>query len=291
MRLLALSDFHYDPIKWITEQKFLYLEEFAKKEKVDSVILCGDNSQMWYGQEYHHRFFSRIMKIFPCPVGFVCGNHDLWARGFNFSSRELLEDKFPEIAKSHDMKYLEHEDIEIGDWKIIGTYGHYDCSLTQLDKIVTQDAIQKGRLEYSDKVNEYEIVYNDVEQMKWKGEKDKEICRKLIARLEERLSSIDEKKRIITISHTLPSKRSTGKDYSIKQNFIRAFSGSTKLGDILKKFPVNYHFCGHSHAPFQGKIGNAMVVNVGSDYHTLRFVLLDTDSGKITRFQQEKYYH
>ena len=114
---------------------------------------------------------------------------------------------------------------------------------------------------------------------KWMMEvsSDKDFYSELLNKFERRLKEIEikENQKIITVSHTIPSRKFSGHHKEELQNFLTAYSGSTLLGDILKRNPVDYHFCGHTHKPAKGKIGKSLVRNIGADFYDFRYWTLE----------------
>ncbi len=101
---------------------------------LDSLILCGDNAELFQGLHFHNRLFAFLRKTAGIPMAFVLGNHDLFGhimrRGVSYNELASKLDQFSDLAKSYDLIHLEREDLMIGSFTIIGTYGHYDGSLS-----------------------------------------------------------------------------------------------------------------------------------------------------------------
>jgi len=278
MNILILSDLHYIKDHKPSTSKRNALKRLAKKSEFDLVLLCGDNAELVKDYINHIELFEFLRDTFDCQIGFILGNHDLWGKEFGISSYDLLYDVFPEISYKLGLTYLETTNIIKDDWNIVGTYGHYDYSLANKGKIVTQKAIENMFIVIDDK----RLGWNDKRCMYWGGKKDKEVCNELVSNLEERINDQDGK--LILITHGVPTYKLIGYPRSLKNDFLAAYSGSKRFAELCEKYPFEYYFFGHTHAHIEGKIGKAKAINIGSDYDNLSYYVLETNSDKYFGF-------
>jgi Icc-related predicted phosphoesterase len=267
MKLLAISDLHYSLDDKISENKLDALRKI--NNSLDLVVLCGDNAGVLRNFNNHHKLFSFLKEKFSCPIAFVCGNHDLWTKKIGIDYKKALYEVYPKIAGEHGLHYLEQENLKIGNFTIAGTYGHYDYSLARYSRAVTKENIES----YSIFAFESIKTWRDGEKILKINDSDKTICDKLLDNFDLRLEKIDNKK-LITVSHTIPSKRFSGHKDSFIQDWYLAYSGSRRLEKIIKKYSPRLHLCGHTHAIYGGKLGNTQVINIGSDYNILRYCIV-----------------
>jgi len=271
MRAIILADTHFDYKRdpSLTARKERAIRSLDSD--VECVLLCGDNAELRLDLSNHKKLFEVLKKRFCCPIGFVAGNHELWG-GMRVSSEELLWEVFPSLAEDFEMTYLEKSNLSVGGMTFAGTYGHYDYSLSSGSSL-KQDFITGYAI-----INETIYPWRDRELMNWQRKSDEEVTNVLISALEERISGKTE---LITISHTVPNTKATGRAESKEQDFFRPFSGTQKLEGLIQHYNPLYHFCGHTHAPIQLQIGRTIVFNIGADYSKFRYALLDTDEQSV----------
>ncbi len=282
MKALIFSDLHFDSVLkdnykwWELESRTANKEHIKSLEwGVDCVLLCGDNAELSKNFKNHKELFKLLRNTFECPIGFIIGNHELWKK--QVSAETLLYKNFERLAKQEGLVYLENKNLRVKDWTIIGTYGHYDYSLgtAHPDLNITEENFKTGMAIIGNK----KITWMDKPFINLKGQTDKEFCDKLISRFEKKIQAA--KGKLITISHTIPNKKVVGHKDSLKSDFLGAFAGTTKLEKILEKYDIAYHFCGHTHARATNIINKTKVVNIGSDYQELKYILLDTNKNSI----------
>ena len=280
MKATIFTDLHFDHIMGYTRtgKKEDIIKRIAEKE-TDCVLLCGDNAEFDYDFFSHERTFEFFKEIFNCPIALVAGNHCLWGKG-HYSSRDLLYNQYQQLATEFGLIYLENENLQIGDFTIVGTYGHYDYSLGKVGNGITKENFLTGRAIIGDKVH----GWVDKSYMDWQGKTDEEITRELMENFINRISN--KKGQLITLSHTLPNMDVVGHPLSKLQNFLGAYSGTLLLEEIIRENEPLYHFCGHTHAEATSKIGKTKVINIGSSFKNLKYALLDTAKNTVEIFQE-----
>jgi len=204
------------------------------------------------------------------------GNHELWGKNANVSSRELLNDIFPTLGNEYGFTYLEHTNLIVKDTTFVGTYGHFDYSFLKQESSVTITDLLRGSLN----INGRQIFWKDRFFMDWEGRTDQSVCAELVGGFEQRLKAV---RNTISISHTIPSLGLHGWPESPEQLFYQPYSGSRLIGDAIERSGESHHFCGHTHAKAKAQMGKTQVINVGSDYNVLRYVIIS--SGEIQERQ------
>jgi Icc-related predicted phosphoesterase len=273
MKILVLADLHYNDYNYTSYGKKHELESIT--DKIDGVLLCGDNAEVDHDFENHHKLFKFLRKKFSCPIGFVAGNHDIWTREIGVESEKVLYEIFPKMAKTYDISYLETQIMKMGELRFTGTYGHYDYSFFLPNAEVKMADVKKSKVILPG----MRLTYNDKSKMQLE-KSDQKLSSQLIESFEKRLKNQDLKK-MITISHTIPDLALVGRAVNDSRSvFLSAYSGSVKLKKVLERYPPAYHFCGHTHLPAEMKIGQTHAINVGSDYKLLRYGILNTKSGQ-----------
>jgi predicted phosphodiesterase len=281
MKILMLSDLHHHPNNPLSNKKLKVIK--GLKDKFEAVLLLGDNAEATKNFGYHHHLFKSLRERFECSIGFVVGNHDFWAKKYDLTAEQVLYEVMPKLAKEYDLTYLENENLKLSDLEIAGTYGHYDYSLSKNNEAVTLQNIEN----YSINLFNHPITWRDGEKIELGNITNDQLCSKLLINFQSRI--INTKRPLITASHTIPSRQVSGHPDSLMQEFCLAYSGSTKLEEIIAKSKAKMHFCGHTHAISQMQINKTRIVNVSSDYEVLRYIILDENSGKLsyTRFETD----
>ncbi len=258
----------------ISERKINEINEI--EEGIDAIVLGGDNAEISWNLNEHKVLINKLRKRFGAtPIAFVLGNHELWGQWLHWPVKRLLEETFPAFAQRESLVYLERQNLGLNGVTIVGTYGHYDYSLGRTDKGVTLDHITRGEKRFG----RYVIQWGDKQQIDTQGRTDTDICEKLVKAFSDRMqTAIGE---VISISHTVPSKELIGHPDSPEQDFLGAYSGSTRIGEVIKKYRGFLHLCGHTHAKAEGKIGKTRVINVGADYDLLRYAIIDTKTKQV----------
>ncbi|MFC1697712.1 metallophosphoesterase [Nanoarchaeota archaeon] len=267
MKLLILSDLHYNIDNDNSLIKEQLLKDLSEEHKFDAVILCGDNAVPNKDFSNHLELFKNLKSYFDTNIAFVCGNHDLWTKQLGISSEKVLYEIFNDISKDLGLIHLEKDNLEIKDKIIAGTYGHYDYSLARMSDIVTRKAINRHLLIYQNS----HYPWMDNRFLDFNGKTNSEFCTELINKLDQRL---DENKDIILISHTVPHYSVMGRGNDIDQDFYAAYSGTDMFLKLYQKYNIEYHFFGHTHAPSIKKFNNTLAVNVGADLKDLSYIIL-----------------
>ncbi len=278
MKILTIFDLHYIQGDSPSERK---LDEIDKiEDEIGAVLLGGDNAEIAPRLRNHLQLIERLRrKYHKIPIGFICGNHDLWTRASGISAQEMLYEIFPEIAKQTGLIYLENENMQFPGLTIAGTYGHYDFSLRKPRGKVTLDDLRKGTFVIDLGNKRARLGWVDKEKIHLDGQTDEGLCKKLIEDFNKRLEEVQGK--LITLSHTVPSRELVGYPDSPEQEFYGAYSGSILIGKVIEKSNSWLHLCGHTHAKAEATIGRTRVINVGADYDLVRYAIIDSEAKSV----------
>jgi Icc-related predicted phosphoesterase len=270
MRALLFSDLHIG-LRGVEK-----LEMITKINATpDAVILCGDNAEVTKDLFYHQVLFQLVQKKFQCPVGFICGNHDLYGKRINESVEEMLFEHYPRLAKHTGVIYLEQENLRVQDCTFSGTYAHYDYSFSS---VFDRNDLRTGRTI----IGKREHIWVDKEEMLLQ-ETDEGLCHRLLDAWESRLSG----ENLITISHTVPSLKLNAWRKSPANEFLICYSGAAGIEKIIRKYQPAFHFCGHTHKYARARMGKTDVRNISGHYDILTYIELDTQNKTVKRYSQK----
>lgn len=108
------------------------------------------------------------------------------------------------------------------------------------------------------------------------GRSDVEFLHERLEQLRQSLRAADSAKRIIAAVHHLPFREMLPPHHNSTWDFVRAYLGSPKIGEVLASDPrVTDVLCGHAHLPSDQMIGRIRAINIGSGYRHKHFVTLD----------------
>jgi predicted phosphodiesterase len=179
-------------------------------------------------------------------VLFVPGNHDVWCRaGDSWAEwRRLLA--FP--------GNLERGNRELGEgWVAVGTGGWYDYSLAVPGPWTERDVAQK---------HWGTVVWRDGEFARW-GAPDPEVALAFGRLLEQRLAEARRTAgaRLVAVTHVVPFADALGTvPEEPARAFCRAFLGSARYGEALRRAGCAWAVFGHSHVRRRGSAGGVRYV-------------------------------
>ena len=105
---------------------------------------------------------------------------------------------------------------------------------------------------------------------------DEAFLQEILDRLQRQLVGLSDKRKVVACIHHLPFRELLPPPHSSQWDFVKAFLGSERLGQILLAFPnVQDVFCGHSHLPISALIGDLRAVNIGSGYRWKTYKVLE----------------
>lgn len=228
MKTIILSDIHIDNAKRniepVTRDNVKQiLDDVLLKQNADLLLIAGDISgDIVESINIVKHLNSKIIKTYWIP-----GNHEWWCRKPLEWYKKL----------SNIDTCLINKTVTEGDWDIIGNTCWYDYSFSDKDNILVEK--MKHSL-WGDRFCNWKIS-------------DEEVNNIMLNDLEKCLKKSNNKK--IVLSHMVPFKhflRFKDADISITNGYM----GSIKLGEMLKKYKVNYSIFGHTHLKMQEEYEN-----------------------------------
>jgi 3',5'-cyclic AMP phosphodiesterase CpdA len=178
---------------------------------------------------------------------FVPGNHDLWCKEGEATSRDRYERLVPERARNAGFHALGSEaPPRLCGHRFVGVTGWYDYSLRnrELDQQFSLEQYAKGRcgpLQWSDKL-----------RVIWPGDHgglldDVGICDGQVAALEAQVAAIGDEP-AIAVTHHLPFVELVTSKGVLPWDFLNGFMGADRLGAALRRAPgLRLSISGHTH--------------------------------------------
>ena len=281
MKILVTSDLHYN-IKRSVKPALEVVEKIIAQQG-DVLVLLGDNAGA--NLEHHAECFA-LFDSFAGAKFFVPGNHCLWCAPEQ-TGVERYEKLLPAVASKYDFTMLDHNPTIIDGVGFAGSIGWYDYSLHDADLAIPLEfykhKVSPGAANYYEEFNflvekyrsqltgrHFEIGARWLDRWRINWEySDEEFLELLLNKLERQLSGLSENcNQILTFIHHLPfAELLPDEEIPDKFKFAKAFLGSTKIGELLLKFPkVSHTFCGHSHWSIKTKVSHITAINNGSKY-------------------------
>jgi Icc-related predicted phosphoesterase len=285
MRLLATADLHYNQPKSRALADRL-IEEMNAIE-ADVVLIVGDTASS--DGEALEECLSRFQ--FRGPRLFVAGNHELWTHEAN--SYSIFTAELPKRVRELGWRWLQDEPFIDGDVAIVGSIGWYDYSFAWPELGIPRRfyaaKISPGAAEHFD---EFASLFEQTDDLspqsrqiiaRWNdgrfaklGRSDEAFLDELLASMEKQLQAVSQVAKAVVAMHCVPLAGLLPPTGRSQWDFARAFLGSDKLGELIKRFPnVRRILCGHSHFPVEMTIGQIRAINIGSGYREKKYVLID----------------
>ena len=288
MRLLVTADLHYNHPK--SRPVADDLIDRMNAAGGDAVLVVGDTAVA------DGDAFERCLSRFTCPGPklVVAGNHELWTRGPD--SHALLTDDLPRRARNLGWHWLEGDPFPLSaDVAVVGTVGWYDYSFAPPElgiphrfyaaKVSPGAADRLGSpfaslLDTADDVlpiaRQVVARWNDGKFVKLGGRTDEQFLQERLDGLRVSLVAVDRYPTVVAAVHCVPFRQLLPPPHSAQWDFVKAYLGSDRLGQLLLAHPnVKHVYCGHSHLPAEATIGTLRAVNVGSGYRLKTFHTLD----------------
>jgi predicted phosphohydrolase len=278
MRIAVTADLHWGHSRLGNEATEL-LRRHLDREPVDLLLLGGD-----LGTAEH---FDSCLKLFadlPCPRAAVPGNHDLWVidddtRG---DSLHVYQQHLPGLCALSHVHYLDLAPLILpdADLAIVGSINWYDYSWS-LDRLraevpdwdwhLRNKAFTRGR-------------HNDSRFIRWPTD-DVSFTRTVVANLGRHLeAALAQVGHVIVLTHH-PALRGLafpreGPAQGLDPLLWDALSGNAAMEDLLAPHGdrIAFIFSGHTHRAAECRLGSAVGLNVGGDYHFKRMLIIDWPS-------------
>ncbi len=275
MRIVVTADLHFGISSSYDEKTMIFLEGLKEFLPIDLMIICGDAAEtINLGPENkgenHKRLFSKIREIPVENIAFCAGNHDIWTRDAD-DSWEIYSEVLKDVARDFNITYLDFENLYLGDYAIVGSMGHYDYSFATKDLEMEGTVVNEGHYESKTPPGSLEPVWNDARYIRWKYS-DRDACEKICDSFESRfMEAVNRADNVIVASHTAPiiEMNAHQNKSNARSNFFNAFSGASRLGEIMFKAVGKniIAFSGHTHLAAGPIIKNGIEFwNLGGGY-------------------------
>jgi predicted phosphohydrolase len=281
MRIAVTADLHWGHNR-LGDEATALLRRHLEREPVDLLLLGGD-----IGTGDHFDSCLRFFDGLPCPKALVPGNHDLWVleddtRG---DSLHVYQQHLPGLCAWHGVHYLDLTPLILPEagLAVVGSINWYDYSWS-LDRLraevpnwdwhLRNKAFSRGR-------------HNDGRFVRWTID-DVAFTRVVVANLRRQLDeALEQVGRAIVMTHH-PALRGLsfpreGPAVGLDALLWEAFSGNAALEDVLGRHAerIPFIFSGHTHREAECRLGGAVGLNVGGDYHFKRMLILDWPGGTV----------
>jgi Icc-related predicted phosphoesterase len=211
----------------------------------DVLILAGDILSVKYFKtngylhNVYYTFLENCSKNFN-QVLYVLGNHEHF--GFNFEGTfKTLKEHLP-----NNFHLLENDTIKIGDWAFVGFT--LWTNFRNGNPIEMMDAEQY--------MNDYKVIRIGSNYRKLRAQDTLNFHLKSRDYLLNQLETLKEN--VFVISHHAPSYRSIADEYKTSSCNSAYCSDLDEL--IMKHPQIKYFIHGHTHTPFDYKIGECRVI-------------------------------
>lgn len=220
-------------------------------------------------------------------LALTLGNHDFWLAGSEhaqfFCLDQIITRFWQDAVQEVGAILLDRDNMNLGDFAIVGGYGHFDLGLAEPNlsvggKLITEAIYLSG--------GEGRVYWNDFRYIPNCGSRlhaeAKEQAAGIAARMD---AAILAGRRLLVVTHTCPWRGLNGHPLLANElDILPAYSGNSLIGNELKKRATSIEFfmCGHTHMPvLERRIHGIACLNVGADYGVFRGVVYDTDTKQI----------
>lgn len=225
MRIGFISDIHVRSDDNIPE----VLRDVSIKKNIDLLIIAGDLTSHYKNIP---KIIERILDGTSMDLRFIPGNHDLYRQGGGSSLEayeKLLKSPYNLITNPIVEKYF----------VIFGDTGWYDYSYNP-----------NG---YTDKELEKKVYgmarWADKTYFNWDGASDQFVSEFFLNRLKNNMEMYSDKEMIV-VTHTVPFEKFVTYKGDPYWDYFSAFIGSSKYGELYKKYGVKKCVFGHTHTRY-----------------------------------------
>lgn len=288
MIIVAAADLHLSPK---TLDQPARLQERASALAADVLIIAGD---LTTGSLAQFASAFRALSVFPGPKLFVPGNHDLWQKAEGRDTWRRYEAELAEVAAAAGFHYLDAAPFIHEGHGFVGAMGWYDYTTRQVEppdadlklspatlsspggafrtrsgrrnlawEDLTPDDYRTKALQCQDDNVLQGLVWNDGFYIDWKRTDEGMVgyfCEKLEQQAEQVAPEVDH---LVAVTHFVPFPQILPTAKTVTGAYIRAFAGSSRLGDTIRGLPkIQAALFGHWHNPGTYQIGDLKAVNV-----------------------------
>ena len=288
MKILFTADLHLDIAAVHQRGRPTAIELFSEivaRENPSCVVVAGDIGDC---RQAHKHLVAIREAVGERLLAITLGNHDFWMDSIGHAQFSCLDHVvtryWREPSRDIGAVLLDRENVEIGDFCIVGGYGHFDLGLAEPNLHV------RGR-----RISEDIYLSGGMNGLFWNGfrfipncamrvrDEAKEQAEGFAARMDKAIAA---GKRLLVASHTCPWRELNGHPLiGAETDILSAYSGNALLGHEIEKraASVDFLMCGHTHMPVRERTLHGIpCLNVGADYGIFRGVIYETDSKLIT---------
>jgi 3',5'-cyclic AMP phosphodiesterase CpdA len=227
------------------------LVEAIRRQEADVLVVAGDLTA-------HTEVLERTLSLLRPAAReavFVPGNHDLWHKEGEPTSRERYERILPARAREAGFHapFADAVPPRLFGHRFVGVTGWFDYTLRNraLDETFTRAHYETGRfgaLQWSDKL----LVH-------WPDDAgvlldDPGICDVQVHSLEAQLAAIGDEP-AVAVTHHLPFAELVLSKGNVPWDFLNGFMGAARLGDVIRRARgVRLAIAGHTHFQVEAEI-------------------------------------
>ena len=255
--------------------------EVIELENPDAVVVAGD-----IGAPAHSAGHLVALRnvVGERLLAVSLGNHDFWLNSTGhaqFSNLSQVVTRYwREPARDVGAVLLDLENAVLGDFAIVGGYGHFDLGLAEPNlhvrgRRITEDIYLSGGMNG--------LFWNDFRYIPNCGTRVREEAKEQASGLASRMdAAISAGKHLLVAVHTCPWRELNGHPLrGNESDLLSAYSGNLMLGNEIQKrrASIDLVACGHTHRPVRERLINGITcLNVGADYGQFRGVIYDADT-------------
>ena len=287
MRILFTADLHLNMparSRRTGRTAFDAFAEEVERENPEVVVIAGDIGTPMQAS----RHLPAIRNVVgDRHLALALGNHDFWVGSTEHTQYASLDEVvtrfWQDPVRDAGAVLLDRTNVDLGDFAIVGGYGHFDLGLAEPNlrvrgELVTETIYLSGGMG--------RLYWNDFRYIPNCGTRLQAEARNQAAGMATRMkAAISAGRRLLVATHTCPWRELNGHPPRGNEfDILSAYSGNSLVGNELEKRAPSIEFlmCGHTHIPvLERKIHGIPCLNVGADYGVFRGVVYDTDTNRV----------
>jgi putative phosphoesterase len=233
MKLGIISDLHIDRNESALKAGETFetlLSDLVKEKELEYLLIAGDISNHY---EITQKFIEEVEVKSGCPVLFVPGNHDYWAKDHEVTDTNKINDFFNQQSQS-----LVGNPRLLGEhWAIAGNPSWYDYGYGN-HQVYSKEDFERKRYKFAS--------WNDRHYVDW-GRSDEEVSSEMLAQLREDLDKVKNRKTILMTHVATHSEFVVPLPHRV-YDYANAFLGAKSYETLYEEFPsIKYSVMGHVH--------------------------------------------